>query len=106
VPSTVPGCRAPHVWLAPGRSTLDLFGRGFALLGFDADPADVAAIETAARGHGVPLTYTAIDHKEAAALYARRLVLVRPDGHVAWRGDGAPADPLALIDRIRGAAPL
>jgi len=31
-------------------------------------------------------------------------VLVRPDGHVAWRGDAAPADPVALIDRIRGAA--
>jgi len=106
VPSTVPGCRAPHVWLASGRSTLDLFGKGFALLGFGADPADVAAIETAARARGVPLTFTAIDHAAAARLYARKLVLVRPDGHVAWRGDRAPDDPLALIDRIRGAARL
>jgi 2-polyprenyl-6-methoxyphenol hydroxylase-like FAD-dependent oxidoreductase len=106
VPSTVPGCRAPHVWLAPSRSTLDLFGKGFALLGFDADPSDVAVIAAAAHTRGVPLVYTPVDHKDAAALHARRLVLVRPDGHVAWRGDGAPVDPLALIDRIRGAAPL
>jgi 2-polyprenyl-6-methoxyphenol hydroxylase-like FAD-dependent oxidoreductase len=106
VPSTVPGCRAPHVWLAPGRSTLDLFGKDFALLGFGADPADVAAIAAAARARGVPLTFTAIDHEGAAALYARRLVLVRPDGHVAWRGDRAPDDPLAVIDRIRGGARL
>jgi Aromatic-ring hydroxylase, C-terminal len=40
---------------------------------------------------------------QAAALYERKLVLVRPDGHVAWRGDAPPADPLAMIDRVRGA---
>ena len=33
-----------------------------------------------------------------------RLVLSRPDQHVAWRGDSLPPDPLALIDRVRGAA--
>jgi hypothetical protein len=27
-----------------------------------------------------------------------------PDQHVAWRGDSLPADPIALIDRVRGAA--
>jgi len=29
---------------------------------------------------------------------------VRPDQHVAWRGDDAPADPLRLVDLIRGAS--
>ena len=38
------------------------------------------------------------------SLYQRDFVLVRPDGHVAWRGDHAPADALALVDRLRGAA--
>jgi hypothetical protein len=38
-----------------------------------------------------------------AALYERSLVLVRPDGHVAWRADAVPEDALALIDRVRGA---
>jgi 2-polyprenyl-6-methoxyphenol hydroxylase-like FAD-dependent oxidoreductase len=103
VPSTCPGCRAPHVWLAPGRSIHDLFGKGFALLGFGADPADVAALESAARTRGVPFACTSIDNQEAAALYACRLVLVRPDGHVAWRGDRAPEDPVAVIDCVRGA---
>jgi hypothetical protein len=32
------------------------------------------------------------------------LVLSRPDQHVAWRGARLPDDPLALIDRVRGAA--
>ncbi|MGZ3283669.1 MAG: aromatic-ring hydroxylase C-terminal domain-containing protein [Xanthobacteraceae bacterium] len=31
-------------------------------------------------------------------------MLVRPDGHVAWRGDGMPDDPFAVVDRVRGAA--
>ncbi len=38
------------------------------------------------------------------ALYERRMVLVRPDGHVAWRGDVLPANADALIDRVRGSA--
>jgi hypothetical protein len=83
-----------------------LFGRSCALLGFGADPADVETLATAARARGLPLTFTPIDHAEAAALYERKLVLVRPDGHVAWRGDRAPEDALAVIDRIRGALPL
>jgi hypothetical protein len=37
--------------------------------------------------------------------YGAALVLVRPDQHVAWRGDSAPADPARLIDLIRGAYP-
>jgi 2-polyprenyl-6-methoxyphenol hydroxylase-like FAD-dependent oxidoreductase len=103
VPSTCPGCRAPHVWLAPGRSTLDLFGQGFALLGFGATPDDVASLMAAAAERRVPITFTPIDSPEAAKLYERKLVLVRPDGHVAWRGDDAPHQPLQMIDRIRGA---
>ena len=103
VPSAFPGCRAPHVWLEPNRSTLDLFGNGFALLQF----ADVPTrpLEVAAAACGVPLTVHRITNSAAAALYARRLVLVRPDGHVAWRGDDMPPDPAAVIDTIRGAGP-
>src|SRR5712675_109400 len=76
VPSACPGSRAPHVWLAPGRSTLDLFGRGFALLCFDADPVDVAKLVAAAARRGVPLIFRAIDHKAAADAYEHKLVLV------------------------------
>ena len=84
-------------------STLDLFGRGFVLLRFDG----AAAAETivhAATARGVPLTVRDIDSREAAETYANKLVLVRPDGHVAWRGDTTPEHPAALIDTVRGAA--
>ncbi len=98
-----PGSRAPHVWLAPGKSTLDLFGRGFALLRFDPGAA-TAALEAAARARGVPLAVIDLAHDEARRAYERRLVLVRPDGFVAWRGDALPGDAAALVDRVRGAS--
>jgi hypothetical protein len=78
-------------------------GPEFTLLRFD--PAtDVAALEAAARHRGVPLKVLDIGRPSAAIFYGDGLVLSRPDQHVAWRGDGLPADPLALIDRVRGAA--
>jgi len=108
-PTSFPGARAPHVWLSRsdskgGKSILDLFGAGFVLLNFAGRPS--AALEQAAAQRGVPLKVEHIDSREAAALYEKPLVLVRPDGHVAWRGDAVPADALALIDTVRGAGPL
>ncbi|MFL5108410.1 MAG: FAD-dependent oxidoreductase [Xanthobacteraceae bacterium] len=105
VPTARPGHRAPHAWLADGRSILDLFGRTFTLLGLGADASAAAAILSAAGARKVPMHFVPLDEPHLLGLYERRLVLVRPDGHVAWRADRAPADPLALIDRVRGAAP-
>jgi 2-polyprenyl-6-methoxyphenol hydroxylase-like FAD-dependent oxidoreductase len=103
VPTARPGHRAPHAYMADGRSTLDLFGRGFALLGFGTDAAQAAPLVQAANQRKVPITFTAIAEPQIAALYERRFVLVRPDGHVAWRDDRIPADPLGVIDVVRGA---
>jgi 2-polyprenyl-6-methoxyphenol hydroxylase-like FAD-dependent oxidoreductase len=97
-----PGARGPHVVLADGRSTLDLFGRGFVLLRLGSDAPSAARIEQAAAGRGVPLISIALSEPAVLAAYERRLVLVRPDGHVAWRADAGPADAGALIDVIRG----
>jgi 2-polyprenyl-6-methoxyphenol hydroxylase-like FAD-dependent oxidoreductase len=104
VPSTRPGTRAPHAWLADGRSTLDLFGEGFTLLRLGAEPPDAGALIDAAKTRGVQLRDIAITDPDIAALYETRLVLVRPDGHVAWRGDQCPDQPAAIVDRVRGAA--
>jgi 2-polyprenyl-6-methoxyphenol hydroxylase-like FAD-dependent oxidoreductase len=103
VPSARPGTRAPHAWIGAGRSTLDLYGNGFVLLRLGADPPSAAALIDAAERRGVPLDVVELADPKIAALYERRLVLVRPDGHVAWRADALPADALALIDRVRGA---
>ena len=104
VPTARPGHRSPHGWLADGRSTLDLFGRGFALLQFGSEAKGADAILAAAKSRGVPVTLTRLDDSALGALYERKLALVRPDGHVAWRGDAAPADAGGLIDTVRGAA--
>jgi len=103
VPTSRPGHRAPHTWLSDGRSTLDLFGPGFTLLRLDASGEDVSALLDAARDCGMPLRLVDLDEPAAVKLYERRLVLVRPDGHVAWRADAAPGDPAALVDVVRGA---
>ena len=102
IPNARPGARAPHVWLADGHSILDLFGQGFVVLRLDERPPSVEPLVAAARARHVPLAVHEVTHPHAAALYERRLVLVRPDGHVAWRGDDLPDDPMALIDTICG----
>lgn len=104
-PTTRPGHRAPHAWLAPDCSTLDLFGRGFVLLDFGTDSGASIPIQDAARNVRVPLRVESIANPDIAALYGRRFVLVRPDGHVAWRGDVMPVDPVTVINRARGEIP-
>ncbi|MDY0014446.1 MAG: FAD-dependent monooxygenase [Rhodocyclaceae bacterium] len=102
-PTSRPGHRAPHAWLADGRSILDLFGRGFVLLRFGSDGPDTGPLEEAARKVRMPFTVHTIDQPEIAALYDRKLVLVRPDGMVAWRSNYLPGNIPGLIDRVRGA---
>ena len=77
-------------------------GHDYTLLRFD--PAvEVEPLLRAAASRRVPMRLLDIVSDEAPALYKQKLVLSRPDQHVAWRGDAVPADPLALIDRVRGA---
>jgi 2-polyprenyl-6-methoxyphenol hydroxylase-like FAD-dependent oxidoreductase len=101
-PSTVPGCRTPHLWLADGRSLYDAMGPGYTLLRFD-PKVNVDRLVASAKQRGVPFDVLDVVSQEAS-VYDRKLVLSRPDQHVAWRGDAEPADPMALIDLVRGAA--
>ncbi len=96
-----PGMRAPHLWL--GETPIhDRFGPEFTLLKLGR--ADPAPLQEAAAARGVPLALVEIEDARARDLYDADLVLVRPDQHVAWRADASPADPLRLIDVVRGAA--
>jgi 2-polyprenyl-6-methoxyphenol hydroxylase-like FAD-dependent oxidoreductase len=101
-PSTVPGCRTPHLWLRDGRSLLDAAGPWFTLLRLESS-VDVSALERAARDAGLPLKVLDVASDAIPSAYRHRLVLDRPDHHVAWRGDELPADPADLVDLVRGA---
>jgi hypothetical protein len=52
----------------------------------------------------MPFKIVTVTQPEATHLYERRLVLVRPDGHVAWRADEVPRDVGAVIDKVLGVA--
>ena len=97
----MPGCRAPHLWLADGGSLYDALGPNYTLLRFDPQ-ADTASLVEAARRRGLPLHVVDVEAEGARELYPHRLALVRPDQHIAWRGDGCPPDPEALVDLLRG----
>jgi len=102
-PSTAPGARAPHLFLRDGRSLYDAFGPGYTLLRFDRN-VDVARLLGAAQQRKVPVALIDLAPADAIGAYAEKLVLVRPDQHIAWRGQVAPEDPDGLIGRITGTA--
>ncbi len=101
--STVPGARVPHVWLGNGRSLLDGLGPAYTLLRCDRAVDATPMAEAAARAC-VPLTLVDIDPDKAGFRFPERMLIVRPDSHIAWRGDAAPSEPMRLFERLRGAA--
>jgi hypothetical protein len=103
-PTTQPGRRAPHAWLADGRSTHDLFGKAYVLVDTGSQQPDEreAALLDAAAARLVPLELVRWNDAQLGALYQKRYVLVRPDDTVAWRGSRLPADPAGLLATVTG----
>ncbi len=118
-PFAKPGHRAPHVVLAGGTPLLDALGPGLTLLDLNGGdlsgpgPSDgdlggeqpgraTEPLAKAAADVGVPLEILTVGDPVVRDLYGARLVLVRPDQHVAWRGEALPTDAGALVDRVRG----
>ena len=106
VPVARPGHRAPHLWLDDGAALYDRFGTGFNLLVLGESPPDPSTIVAAADAAGLPLDVVRITEPAAREIYGADLVLVRPDLMVGWRSNSVPAEPAAVIDRLRGAAQL
>jgi 2-polyprenyl-6-methoxyphenol hydroxylase-like FAD-dependent oxidoreductase len=103
VPSTAPGCRAPHFWLDDTTSVYDRFGRGYTLLSFG-DPAEIEPLVRAIRAAGVPLTVIEVPSDLATPPeYHHDFVLCREDQHIAWRGNAPPEHSDVLVARLRGA---
>ena len=91
VPSSLPGCRAPHVVLPDCESTIDLFGKKFVILIISGEETDLDTLKEQLKERGVPFdTYTYPPLPELVKLYDRKYFLIRPDGVVAWRADFEP----------------
>ncbi|MFD4644481.1 FAD-dependent oxidoreductase [Lentzea sp. NPDC058436] len=84
-----PGTRAPHAWIEPGKSTLDLFQRGWVLVA-DHPQWEEAASDLAVRCERV-------EQLEIFGLSAKGASLIRPDGYVAWRSVDLPDDPAGAL---------
>ncbi|WP_329569521.1 FAD-dependent monooxygenase [Kitasatospora sp. NBC_01266] len=112
-PGSAPGTRAPHLRLIgpPGTSsTLDLVGPEFTLLTPTAAPAWQRQVDAAAAA-GIPVALRPLntdtrhaaddgDWTELFGLPADGAVLVRPDGHIAWRADHPPVDATELLTAL------
>lgn len=102
VPTTWPGARLPHVWLDDGTALHDRIGDGFTLLRLGGTRADTAALERAVRATGAPLDVLDVADATPREVYQRDLLLLRPDLHVAWRGNEPPGDPERLAAIVTG----
>ncbi|MEZ4711226.1 MAG: FAD-dependent oxidoreductase [Caldilineaceae bacterium] len=100
-PSTAPGCRTPHFWLANGRSLYDALGADYALLRFDPAVAVERLMDTA-NARGFPLKLVDVNRSVAPGEYETALLISRPDQHVAWRGNAEPDDVNALLNLLCG----
>ncbi|WP_158914817.1 FAD-dependent monooxygenase [Caulobacter sp. S45] len=95
-PTTWPGARLPHVWLADGTPVQDhIPTEGYTLLRLRGGH-DTGALEAAFRARNVRLTVLDLADDVARSVYGRDLLLLRPDMHVVWRSDAPPADATAL----------
>ncbi|OBY26559.1 FAD-dependent monooxygenase [Leisingera sp. JC1] len=102
VPTTQPGARLPSLYLADGRAVFDALGSWFTVIVFG--DHDVSGLERVAAARGVPLTLLRHEDENARMIWTADILVIRPDQHVAWRGDSAPDDALSteLWDRFLG----
>jgi 2-polyprenyl-6-methoxyphenol hydroxylase-like FAD-dependent oxidoreductase len=102
VPTTWPGARLPHVWLDDGTALHDRIGDGFTLLRLGGTQVDTTGLAQAMRATGAPLDVLDIGDDAPRAVYGYDLLLLRPDLHVAWRGNQPPANAKRLAEIVTG----
>jgi hypothetical protein len=102
-PTSWPGARLPHVWLEPGKvSVHDRIGDGFTLLRLGTKRGNAAAVANAFAEIGAPFAVLDIDNDTARRVYGFDYLIVRPDLHVAWRGNALPSHPGKVALTVAG----
>jgi 2-polyprenyl-6-methoxyphenol hydroxylase-like FAD-dependent oxidoreductase len=102
VPTSWPGARLPHVWLADGTAMHDRIGDGYTLLCLRGARANTPALAQAFASFAAPFSVVEIDEERPRDVYGYDLLLLRPDLHVVWRGNGLPDDPAKLAALATG----
>jgi hypothetical protein len=91
LPTASPGGRAPNVWLEPGRSIFDVLGQGFTLLAMTGRPSTESQwVAEVVKSRKIPLQLVHVPASPAHDLYGADYALIRPNLHVAWRGNAEP----------------
>jgi 2-polyprenyl-6-methoxyphenol hydroxylase-like FAD-dependent oxidoreductase len=104
VPTARPGHLAPHAWIDDDTCIYDLLGKGgLTLLRLTKKTEQSEALIAAAADVDVPLTVVDLIQPEIRELYGADLAIVRPDQHVAWRGNSG-GDATKILDQIRGSS--
>jgi hypothetical protein len=102
IPTTWPGARLPHVWLDDGTALHDHLGSGLTLLRFGGTRADTSNLQQAFGEMLTPLDILDIACERAREIYEYDLLLIRPDLHVAWRGNKILSDAAELSRIVTG----
>ena len=102
VPTTWPGARLPHIWLADGTALHDRIGDGYTLLRIAGAQADSANLARAFASYSAPFTVLDIGEDQPRDIYGYDLLLLRPDLHVVWRGNRLPDNSAKLAALATG----
>lgn len=97
-----PGRHLAPQLLSSGRNVFEELGAAFTLLAFGVEDHAVDGFREAAQSLRVPLKIAQDSYEADRNKYESRLILVRPDQYVAWRGDEALADPVGLLRKVAG----
>jgi 2-polyprenyl-6-methoxyphenol hydroxylase-like FAD-dependent oxidoreductase len=98
-PTTWPGARLPHVWLANGTAVQDRIpAEGFTILKIGNSKIDVSTLDAAMAAYGAPVNTIEVTDHAARDIYGFDLILLRPDLHIVWRGnDLSNASEIAAV---------
>jgi hypothetical protein len=101
-PTTWPGAHLPHGWLQPGVALYDQLASGFNLVLVGITRSAAKPITDVFKALRAPLSILEVDPSAFATILGRKMLLVRPDLHVAWRGDLPPEDTRAVVRMALG----
>ena len=103
-PTAWTGVRLPHAWLEPGLSLLDLPGRAYTVLDMSGQSTGAGRLSEAVKRLGAPAAVVTLGNDRLRDLLGRDVFLIRPDLHIAWRGNAIPDDVDGLARTVTGHA--